>query len=515
MLKKNHWHGCYYDNRIDLRKRTGMEDSGNYEYLYNGAGGLTSVIKDGRQVEAYEYDGYGNRIFSQTGHREARYGYNRVNQLVSMWDEDGEHTYSYDCRGNLLSEQLDQILTRTLNFNAQGLLEQVRAAGKTVSYQYDGFGNRVRQQVAWDDAGSKESRFLYDMTRDFPRLLSVRNDGKTENLIWDGGLLGCQEGESVRYLLNDERMSPLRVVKNGSVCGAMSFDSFGNVLENTGTGTKGFGYAGYRPEPSGFMYVNARDYDARSGRFISRDLFSGIVTLPITFNAYSYAMGDPINRIDPTGMIAAWLGAGIVGAVVNVVTKVAGDVVESIATGKPHVSSWQSYLGAAAGGFTYGTVFAATGNMAAAGVAGGAVESFASNGLSMLTGKEGFRAEDGYSWKNLLGSTIKDGAAGAAAGYLFGQAGKYIKIPGINKGRGSFQAVWKQVMTKASRGQIANITLKTLGKGLVAYGGVRLIDQIIQKAKKKITDTLKEKAKELVVNILGGHRDSARCPLEG
>lgn len=23
MLKKNHWHGCYYDNRIDLRNRGG------------------------------------------------------------------------------------------------------------------------------------------------------------------------------------------------------------------------------------------------------------------------------------------------------------------------------------------------------------------------------------------------------------------------------------------------------------------------------------------------------------
>lgn len=495
------------------RTRPGMEDNGVYEYRYNQVGSLISVNKNGSEEERYCYDGYGNRTFSRVRGKETNYVYNRLNQLIRKSDEEGEHIYSYDHRGNLLLEQVDGTAVRKAVFNAQGLLECVRHAGKTVSYQYNGFGNRVKRHVESEHSASLESGYLYDITKKYNHLLSIEDEHGARNVIWDGGVLACMGMEGSRYFLNDERMSPLRILQGGNICKSMSFDSFGNVIEDIGTGVETFGYAGYHPDPvSGFMHVNARDYDAKSGRFISRDLFPGMVTLPLTLNAYAYAVGDPINRYDPTGMIFAWLGAGIVGAVVNVVTKVAGDVVESVSTGKLHVSSWQSYLGTATGGFTYGAVFVGTGgNKALAGAASSVVETFTSDGLSMLTGAEGYRAEDGYSWKNLLGNTLSSAATGASMGYLFDQAGEWVRIPGINKGRGSFQAVWKQVMTKASQGQIANITMKTLGKGIVAYGGVHLVDQILQKGRKKG----KELVSNWITNIFNRNKGNAQCPAEG
>lgn len=503
------------------RRRAGMEDSGTYEYHYNAVGNLVSVWKNGGEEEKYDYDAFGNRSFSCVRGKEAEYTYNRLNQLVRMKDQEGEHAYSYDRRGNLLLEQVNGITAKSLSFNAQGLLEQVRCAGRTAEYQYNGFGDQVKRCVINADSTRRESGYLYDITKAYNHLLRVREEHSAQNMIWDGGLLACAGTEHTRYFLNDERMSPLRTIQNGTIRESMSFDSFGNPTEDTAAAAAAFSYAGYRPDPvSGFMHVNARNYDARNGRFISRDPFPGMITLPITMNAYAYALGDPINRFDPTGMIAAWLGAGIVGAVVNVATKVAGDVVESVATGKIHVSSWQSYVGTAAGGFTYGTTYVATGgNAALAGAASGAVENFTTGGLSMLTKAEGYQAEDGYSWKNLLKDTASGAVTGAGSSYLFGKAGKYIKIPGINKGRGSFQAVWKQVMTKAARGQIQNITLKTLGKGLIAYGGLHLFDQIAQKGWKKLKDTVKEKGKNWLKNkvtdMLAGNGGSAKCPAEG
>lgn len=137
----------------------------------------------------------------------------------------------------------------------------------------------------------------------------------------------------------------------------------------------------------------------------------------------------------------------------------------------------------------------------------------------MITGAEGYRKEDGYTWKNLAANTITSGIGGAGSAYLFDKAGSVIKIPGINKGRGSFQASWKQVMTKAANGQIKNIALKTVGKGIVAYGAVHLIDETIQKGWKKAKDTVKEKGTEMITNwltsTLGGNPQSARCPAEG
>ena len=152
------------------------------------------------------------------------------------------------------------------------------------------------------------------------------------------------------------------------------------------------------------------------------------------------------------------MAGGIVGAATNVVTKAAGDIVNSVAAGKWTGSSWQSYVGSATGGFVTGSTFAITGNMALAGAAGSATETFVGEGLSMVTGAKGYQKSDGYSWGKLVANTAKNAAIGAGSGYIFGKAAKYIKIPGITKGRGSMEAVWKQVMTKASKGQIANIT---------------------------------------------------------
>lgn len=151
----------------------------------------------------------------------------------------------------------------------------------------------------------------------------------------------------------------------------------------------------------------------------------------------------------------------------------------------------------------------------------------------MITGEAGYRKEDGYTWKNLLYSTASGGAEGAASGWVLGNAAKYIKIPGINKGRGSFQAIWKQVMTKAAKGQIANVTWRTVGKGMIAYGGVKLFDEILKKGKKKLLEEGKaaiinwcrelwEKYQNTTVAIgdnparyLGNGGLTAECPAEG
>ncbi len=45
----------------------------------------------------------------------------------------------------------------------------------------------------------------------------------------------------------------------------------------------------------------ARDYDPRTGRFLSSDPATGVTGVPLTFNRYVYANDDPVNHTDPTG----------------------------------------------------------------------------------------------------------------------------------------------------------------------------------------------------------------------
>jgi RHS repeat-associated protein len=61
-----------------------------------------------------------------------------------------------------------------------------------------------------------------------------------------------------------------------------------------------FGFAGGLHDPdTGLTRFGARDYDREVGRWTAKD--------PIAFagggpNLYAYALDDPVNRLDPTGL---------------------------------------------------------------------------------------------------------------------------------------------------------------------------------------------------------------------
>src|SRR5207247_11049831 len=80
----------------------------------------------------------------------------------------------------------------------------------------------------------------------------------------------------------------------------MDYDDFGNIALDTNPGFQPFGFAGgLYDQHTGLTRFGARDYDAQSGRWISKD--------PIDFdgrdtNLYRYVLSDPLNQIDPLGL---------------------------------------------------------------------------------------------------------------------------------------------------------------------------------------------------------------------
>ena len=245
----------------------------------------------------------------------------------------------------------------------------------TARYANDGFGNRISAATEIQGQEPVCEKYIYDISEEHNHLFSIRSRDSYRNILRDKGILGETEAGKTSFFVNDERMTPVYRIEKGQKSVYAGCDSFGNQ-ETSGNGYTGWGFTGYRQEPSdGLLYANAREYAPTLGRFLSKDPWAGAITVPLTLNAYTYCLNDPVNMYDPTGQVVAWLAGGIVGAVANVAVKAAGDVVTSIANGKPTVSSWQSYVGTAAGGFTTGTVFVASGgNTMAAGAAGAAVE---------------------------------------------------------------------------------------------------------------------------------------------
>ncbi|WP_376741161.1 RHS repeat-associated core domain-containing protein [Streptomyces galbus] len=64
-------------------------------------------------------------------------------------------------------------------------------------------------------------------------------------------------------------------------------------------------FAGNYQDPTGLYHLKARYYDANIGRFTQPDP-SGQEQ-----NPYLYAEGDPVNRIDPTGLASCLLGLAV------------------------------------------------------------------------------------------------------------------------------------------------------------------------------------------------------------
>ena len=82
---------------------------------------------------------------------------------------------------------------------------------------------------------------------------------------------------------------------------AYNYDPYGNPT-TTGTAVANpFQYAGQFVDlQSGLMYLRARWYDPTTAQFLSSDPITYITRHP-----YLYAMGDPMNRIDTSGLCAS------------------------------------------------------------------------------------------------------------------------------------------------------------------------------------------------------------------
>jgi len=95
----------------------------------------------------------------------------------------------------------------------------------------------------------------------------------------------------------------------------LSYDEWGNVIENTNPGFQPFGFGGALFDvQTGLVRFGARDYDAAVGRWTAKD--------PIRFaggdaNLYGYVVDDPVNAIDQDGRFLQFLAAVALGGIIN------------------------------------------------------------------------------------------------------------------------------------------------------------------------------------------------------
>jgi RHS repeat-associated protein len=82
-----------------------------------------------------------------------------------------------------------------------------------------------------------------------------------------------------------------------------SYEPYGNTLSSQGSGESSYGFAGEWTEESGLVYLRARYYAPKTGRFINKDVWPGDAMRPVSYNAWLYGYGNPCNYLDPSGRI--------------------------------------------------------------------------------------------------------------------------------------------------------------------------------------------------------------------
>ena len=208
-----------------------------------------------------------------------QYWYGRNGDLQTKITGTDTTKYTYDAFGNLM--------------------QVVMPDGDVIQYVIDGQNRRIGERVN----GRWVHKWLYA-----GQLTPIAELDSTDNIItrFSGGYMNKRD---TIYQIITDHLGSVRLVTNvtnGTIAQRIDYDEFGNVTYDSNPGFQPFGFAGglYDPETK-LVRFGARDYDAETGRWTSKDPigFEGGVS-----NLFEYALCDPIDLIDIFGLQQTYTG---------------------------------------------------------------------------------------------------------------------------------------------------------------------------------------------------------------
>ena len=304
-------------NRLSsMNSATGVSTLSSYTYTLGAAGNRTAVTELGGRTVNYTYDELyrlTNETISNDTHGingTVSYGYdavgNRLNRNSSVAGLPSQ-TSTYDANDRLTSDTYDANgNTKVSTGGAYDYDFENRLITHTSSvasgFVYDGDGNRVAKTV-----NGVTTNYLVDTNNHtgYAQVVEELQGGAVVKQFTYGHDLISQRivGSTLSFYCYDGHGS-VRVLTDAtaSLTDAYDYDAFGNLIYRSGTTPNDYLYAGEQLDPNvGFYYLRARYMNPASGRFFSMDSFEGGTYDPLSLHKYTYANGNPSNRIDPSG----------------------------------------------------------------------------------------------------------------------------------------------------------------------------------------------------------------------
>ncbi|HEX6100088.1 MAG TPA: RHS repeat-associated core domain-containing protein [Thermoanaerobaculia bacterium] len=435
-------------------------------YTFDRVGNRTSkrTTVGGDVLEAYAYDElYRVRdvYYADTNSRLA-FAYDASGNRTTKWDAPNGGPYvitftgSYDDADQLLGDAATARFydangaqtadgPRSHVWNAQHRLRETSYFGTVTSFLYDADGRRVRQTH-----GGAVTDYVVNPVPALPEVLMETAGGVTKYHIYGHDLLYTIEPSGLRFLHADALGSTVAGTNGaGEVEARYTYDIFGTLRGTTNFNWTQRRFTGEENDETGLTYLRARYYHPVLGRFLSRDPFPMDFTETQGINRYVYVQNNPVTLVDPSGENPVAI-AILAGALLGVLNQLAID----LAKGNGEWSTPAEYAAAGVGGAAAAIV--AISMPWAAAPSGAVITSSLQQGIGILDGSQQ-TFDDRKLFRDLGSSLLFDRIPGA-------------RVPVVSQGRNSWAAVGKQMVTKATRGQIANVRLRTGLKMFV--GGV-------------------------------------------
>jgi len=250
-----------------------------YEYdpLYR----LTEADYDDETYYHYTYDAVGNRLTEATESGTTTYQYDIANRLADVDSVE----FTWDDNGNLLDDG-----TSEYAYDHANRLASVTQGGDLYTFTYNGLGDRLRQII-----NSSPTNYTLDLAAGLTQVLA---DGANAYL-YGVARIGEEQPGGRGYHLPDGLGSLRQLVDVDTQVGlTRSYQPFGTPIASYGTSQTLFGFTGEQRDGTGLVYLRARYLSSSTGRFVQSDPSDE------ESNLFIYAMANPVNRTDPTGMFS-------------------------------------------------------------------------------------------------------------------------------------------------------------------------------------------------------------------